>query len=77
MTTDPRLVAALAEAVNEHCVLHGGRDIPCVPAILPAFLADPRTQEWLAERLAGCCPTCEQEPEHRGDEAAAILGTTP
>jgi len=49
--TDPRLVAALAEAMHS---VHG-YGLPCASdtyeaaAILPAFLSDPRVAEWLDE----------------------------
>jgi hypothetical protein len=53
MTPGPRLVAALGAAMVDHdpdgC--EDGSYSSCVAAILPAFLADPRTAEWLAERL--------------------------
>jgi len=50
--TDPGLVAALAEALDEAWVTEDGGDSEqFAAAILPAFLADPRTHEWLAERL--------------------------
>ena len=59
--TDPRLVAVLAEGLHaqiphweghkpetsEHHAMH----LEHATAILPAFLADPRTHEWLEERL--------------------------
>ena len=51
---DPRLVAALAEALHAAEDPHM-RDVSLrqrrlAAAILPAFLADPRTHEWLEER---------------------------
>ena len=50
--TDPRLVAALAAALDEAWVTEDGGDSEqFAAAILPAFLADPRTHEWLEERL--------------------------
>ena len=50
--TDPRLVAALAAALDEAWVTEDGGDSEQFAAtILPAFLADPRTHEWLEERL--------------------------
>jgi hypothetical protein len=82
MEPDPRLLAALADAmdraadalaVNSLC----GGD---VRVVLPAFLADPRVAEWLAERLHATRVDRECEP---GDtdciyahefNAAAILG---
>ena len=52
MTPDPRLVAALAAALDEAWVTEDGGDSEqFAAAILPAFLADPRTHEWLEERL--------------------------
>ena len=58
--TDPRLVAALAEALHHYrgtCELWTISEAACpidhrvdAAAILPAFLADPRVAEWLAER---------------------------
>jgi len=50
--TDPRLVAALAAALDEAWVAEDGGDSEqFAAAILPAFLSDPRTHEWLEERL--------------------------
>jgi hypothetical protein len=93
MEPDARLVAALREPLIRAIAAIGGYENPnterggwwdercarVAPAILPAFLADPRVVEWLAERLMGCCPTCEDMAGHRDrhDEAAAILGTEP
>jgi len=51
ITPDPRLVAALAAALDEAWVTEDGGDSKqFAAAILPAFLADPRVAEWLAER---------------------------
>jgi len=49
VTPDPRLVAALQVAMPMRWWRMRRDDL--VAAILPAFLADPRTHEWLAERL--------------------------
>jgi hypothetical protein len=65
VTPDPRLVEALAEALHVQtfgCFYddeHEGVQDPCPQgwhdsmalAILPAFLDDGRTHEWLAERI--------------------------
>ena len=58
--TDPRLGAALAAALHRYrgtCELWTISEAACpidhrvdAAAILPAFLADPRTHEWLEER---------------------------
>ena len=74
MTPDPRLVAALAAALDEAWVTEDGGDSEqFAAAILPAFLADPRTHEWLEERLV-----VEGYPEGwiLRAFAAAILGET-
>ena len=73
--TDPRLVAALAAALDEAWVTEDGGDSEqFAAAILPAFLADPRTHEWLEERLV-----VEGYPEGwiLRAFAAAILGGKP
>jgi len=54
--SDPRLVAALAAALDEAWVTEDGGDseqfaAAILPAFLAAFLADPRTHGWLEERL--------------------------
>ena len=50
--TDPRLVAALAAALDEAWVTEDGGDSEqFAAAILLAFLADPRVAEVFAERL--------------------------
>ena len=50
--SDPRLVAALAAALDEAWVTEDGGDSEqFAAAILPAFLADPRVAEVFAERL--------------------------
>jgi len=50
--SDPRLVAALAAALDEAWVTEDGGDSEqFAVAVLPAFLADPRTHEWLVERV--------------------------
>ena len=78
MTPDPRLVAAMAEAIQHAETPVGATYPPIEPyieraaAILPAFLADPRTHEWLAERLHGN-PSVPMDSECIR-EAAAILG---
>ena len=72
---DPRLVAALAAALDEAWVTEDGGDSEqFAAAILPAFLADPRTHEWLEERLV-----VEGYPEGwiLRAFAAAILGGKP
>ena len=52
ITPDPRLVAALAAALDEAWVTEDGGDSEqFAVAVLPAFLADPRTHEWLVERV--------------------------
>ena len=73
--SDPRLVAALAAALDEAWVTEDGGDSEqFAAAILPAFLADPRTHEWLEERLV-----VEGYPEGwiLRAFAAAILGREP
>jgi hypothetical protein len=92
MSPDPRLVAALAAAMHEEAHEHrrngiftpgkcfaGPRYERQAAAILPAFLADPRTHEWLAERLRSLSPWKDDDTFERvwSDEAAAILGTEP
>jgi hypothetical protein len=93
MEPDPRLVAAMTDAVgiarhgdqwphDEHCAHEAA-------AILPAFLADPRTEKWLAERC-GVVFAWKQQPAPDGtfeagdeptsywrDRAEAILGRQP
>jgi len=45
-------VAALGAALDEAWVTEDGGDSEqFAAAVLPAFLADPRTHEWLEERL--------------------------
>jgi hypothetical protein len=94
MTPDPRLVAALAAALHDKQVDCSRPPELCPPSwmadhrataadILPAFLADPRVEAWLAERLHATRVDRECEP---GDtdciyahefNAAAILGRQP
>ena len=59
--TDSRLVAALRDAIERMQSEHHASDDydwrlkvtmeDMVAAVLPAFLADPRTHEWLEERF--------------------------
>ena len=77
VTPDPRLVAALQVAMPMRWWRMRRDDL--VAAILPAFLADPRTHEWLAGRLA---TTYQRNyPTARHDDwvsdAAFILGVEP
>jgi len=73
--TDPRLVAALAAALDEAWVTEDGGDSEqFAAAILPAFLADPRTAGWLAERLDMVMAyEVDDEPWMAASDAAAIL----
>ena len=93
---DPRLVAALAEALRASAMGTRSRidyfEAPTLAsAILPGFLTDPRTHEWLAERLDGTLPRMafhqygqfyNDDPDFNIEEyyqrvAAAILGREP
>ena len=85
MIPDPRLVAALAEALHasdEHpqcwaepfVGAHRRDDERIALAILPAFLSDPLTHAWLAARIR------RVDGNHdlgAGALAAAILGVEP
>jgi len=75
ITPDPRLVAAMANALDHAGLVWSpeGRRYYAL-AILPAFLADPRTHEWLEERLV-----VEGHPEGWILRAfvASILGREP
>jgi hypothetical protein len=73
MTPDPRLVAALAAALGLGCSAPV-RHAPA--AILAAFLADPRTEKWLAERLHAHNPI-ECGEAHYSRCAGLILGREP
>jgi len=80
ITPDPRLVAALAAALHRYrgtCELWTTSEAACpidhrvdAAAILPAFLADPRTAEWLVERLD---VACDAGLSYGGWGAAAII----
>jgi len=75
-TPDPRLVAAFDDAIGK--AIEGWKParplFPLSRVALPAFLADPRTHEWLAERLA-LLPAELQGASRL--QAAAILGVEP
>jgi len=95
--TDPRLVAALAAALHHYrgtCELWTISEAACpidhrvdAAAMLPAFLADPRTHEWLEERLWDGSDRVDEfgpwidQPTDAGKEtrefAGAILGREP
>jgi hypothetical protein len=95
MEPDPRLVAALAAllpgAINFHFIPPRLASDPIwrnvAAAILPAFLADLRTHEWLEERLAfrvgrlissdGISATDYGAVYGVNELAAAILGRQP
>ena len=93
---DERLVEAMAEAMDaadpgidsddSYAQEDHDEHLNYAAALLPAFLSDPRTAEWLAERLHargyGCVwtvghdePSCTRRGHEEG--AAAILGAEP